>query len=134
MALPDDSKIFFCLCDDSRTETDGKVSLMGFLGDRVEVALGANPAPNVQLGLSKLVLFLSITAGDGTFRLRAKLTNPRGEQLELTPEPVDVLKKATGWANIAFELSPFIVVLGTYTLEFSLDDGTYRRSFEMAGK
>jgi hypothetical protein len=129
MPQPDDNKIFFCVCDDSRSEAGGKISLMGLLGDRIEIKEPAIPA-GAQLMLPKLVLFLAITAGEGRFQMTGAITNPKGKKSDLGTVEVD--KRRDGWANVALELSPFPVHDGEYVFDFALDGKAYRRSFRVA--
>jgi hypothetical protein len=115
--------VIFLLCDDVRPEIGNKLTLLGLYG--TDILLSSN-AP---LTLPSIVFAFLIRDGEGTFQGRLRVLRPNGEPFFEAPEPHSVtIIPGTSVTEVS-KFVPFPVEIGTYTVEFFLDQHRYVRNF-----
>lgn len=125
--LPSDERTVFIACEDLRVEGPGKFSLLGVMGDSLNIDSNA-----VGNKLSSLTFVFAFTDGGGTFDQSLEVLDPSGQALLARAPDVPVAKDQRGWMVIAHKFVPFTAALGTYKLCATLDAKRYERTFEVA--
>jgi hypothetical protein len=133
MSFPTDEALFFMLCDDFRHADDGKLSIFGVLGDKVQVK---QPLTQKLVALRSLGMCLFFRDGLGKFQMSMGLTAPGNKVMLPMGTKQQVEKKSDGWMNVALKFEPFSGESGDYILNISLTDGdgkekVYKKSFSI---
>ena len=119
---PNDSDVWLLLADDVRQEMGNKVSILGyFAGDDILIE-GSTTI------LGSLAILFVIKNADGEMQFSAKITPPSGADIATIPPTLIKLEPHKPFVQIIKFLG-YPVTLGTYKVDVSFDNNTYRRSF-----
>lgn len=121
------TSVRFYLADDVRSESSGKVTLVGLYPDNVLV-LGlptgtASPSPQNALGISAVAVLSTIQGDPGLCEAVFKLTDPHGRVMIQSAEPAPILVGKERHANLIARFPAFVVTgFGTYKFELQIGD------------
>jgi hypothetical protein len=119
--LPPDGAVSMLICDDIRSEKDGRVSLMGiFAGRRINLPA---PADGEKRQLPRLGIYIEIEGGKGTVDTAISIVSPGGQVVHEANLPGLGLS----------EDMPSVIIGQIGGPEFS-EDGKYEMRLTMDGK
>jgi hypothetical protein len=123
MALPDDAKVDFLICDAVRQGADGKLDMAGYYPTG-EIKIDA--AVRLPASLNLTFVFI-LKDGEGRFRGALRIVDPLGKELHRYDLPEVVKLAGQGHAMLMPVAQIPIVSSGSYSISLELDAQPYQR-------